>query len=301
MLDLTDVFYFVQAIEKKGMSAAARALDVPRSTVSRHIQQLETALGARLIQRTTRSFALTDVGQEFYTHAVAMLVEAETAENAVRQRLAEPSGTLRFTCAVPLAQLVLADLIPRFMTLYPRVRIVQHATNRFVDPVHEGFDVCIRAHSTTLPSSSLIQRHVVDGPWHLFAGPEYLARKGTPEKPDDLAAHDGVGLRHPDELHNWYLTNEGRADETATIPYSPCLQSDDMGTLKVAARTRGIVALPAYVARNEVRSGLLIRVLPQWHAGIAKLSILMPSRRGLLPAVRVFVDFLTTHLPEAVT
>jgi DNA-binding transcriptional LysR family regulator len=301
LLELTDVFYFVQAAEKKGMSAAARALDLPKSTVSRHIQQLETALGARLIQRTTRSFALTDIGQEFYAHAVATLVEAETAENAVRERLAEPSGTIRFTCSVPLAQLGLADLIPRFMTLYPKVRIVQHATDRFVDPVHEGFDICIRGHSTLLPSSSLIQRHLVDIPWHLFAGPEYLARKGTPETPEDLAAHAGVGLRQPDEQHLWVLTNEGRSEETATIPYAPYLQSDDMGTLKMAARTVGIAALPGYVAHEEVRSGLLVRVLPQWHAGIAQLSLLMPSRRGLLPSVRVFIDFLNTHLPKSVT
>ena len=301
MLDLTDVFYFVQAVEKKGMSAAARALDVPRSTVSRHIQALEHALGARMIQRTTRSFALTDIGQEFYTHAVATLIEAESAENAVRQRLAEPSGTIRFTCSVAFAQLGLADLIPRFMSSYPRVRIVQHVTNRYVDPVQEGFDVCIRGHSAFLPSSSLIQRHLVDVPWHLFAGPEYLDRKGTLASPEDLAKHDGVGLRQSEEQHLWSLTHEAHPDKTATIPYMPCLQSDDMSTLKVAARSLGIVALPGYVGRKEVESGLLVRVLPQWHAGIAKLSVLMPSRRGLLPSVRAFIDYLHSHVPKAIS
>ena len=301
MLDLTNVFYFVQAVEKKGMSAAARALDVPKSTVSRHIQALEAVLGARLIQRTTRSFALTDIGQAFYKHAVATLVEAESAENVVRERLAQPSGTIRFSCSVPLAQLGLADLIPRFMTLYPRVRIVQHATNRYVDPVQEGFDVCIRAHSAFLPSSSLIQRHLVDVPWHLFAGAEYLKRKGSPANPEDLAHHEGIGLRQFEEQHIWSLTHEERPDKTASIPYAPCLQSDDMGTLKVAARTLGIVALPGYVGRQEVQSGLLVRVLPQWHAGIAKLSLLMPSRRGLLPSVRAFIDFLHSHVPSAVS
>ena len=167
--------------------------------------------------------------------------------------------------------------------------------------MQEGFDVCIRGHSTFLPSSSLIQRHLVDIPWHLFAGPRYLARKGTPEKPEDLVAHAGVGLRHPDEQHAWSLTRDGQPDKTATIPYVPRLQSDDMGTLKVAATTLGIVALPGYVGRKEVLSGLLVRVLPQWHAGIATLSVLMPSRRGLLPSVRVFTDFLNTHLPKVVT
>ncbi|HXX82486.1 MAG TPA: LysR substrate-binding domain-containing protein [Casimicrobiaceae bacterium] len=301
MLDLKDVHYFVQAVEKKGISAAARALDLPKSTVSRRILSLEAALGARLIQRTTRGFAVTEVGQEFYKRALATLVEAESAENVVRQRVAEPSGTIRFSCPVALAQLGLAELIPRFMALYPRIRIVQHATNRFVDPVQDGFDVCLRAHSTLLPASTLIQRRLVDIPWHLFAGPAYLARKGTPASPEELPAHDAVGLQQSEEAYVWSLTHEEHPDRKATVSYTPCLQSDDMGTLKVAARTHGIVALPGYVGRNEVESGLLVRVLPQWHAGIATLSVLLPSRRGLLPSVRAFIDFLNTHVPPALS
>ena len=299
MLDLSDLHCFVQAVEKKGIGAAARALDRPKSSVSRRILALEAALGARLIQRTTRKFAVTDVGQEFYAHAVATLIEAETAENVVRRRMAEPSGTIRFTCSVAFAQLALAELLPRFMTLYPRVRIVQHATNRYVDPVQEGFDVCLRAHSTLLPPSTLIQRHLADIAWHLFAGPAYLARKGTPQTPDDLSAHDAVGLRQAEEPHVWSLVLEGHPEVKTTVAYRPRLESDDMGTLKVAARTLGIVALPGYVGRKEVESGALVRVLPQWHAGIAKVSMLLPSRRGLLPSVRVFIDFLSSHVPGA--
>ena len=286
MLDLSDVYAFVQAVEKKGIGAAARALDQPKSSVSRRILALEATLGARLIQRTTRKFAVTDVGQEFYTHAVATLIEAEAAENVVRRRLSEPTGTIRFTCSVPLAQLAVAELIPRFMTLYPRVRIVQHATNRYVDPVDEGFDVCVRAHWTLLPASTLIQRHLADIPWHLFAGPAYLARKGTPQTPEELPEHDAVGLREAEETHVWSLVHEEHPEEKSTVAYAPRLESDDMGTLKVAARTLGIVALPGYVARKDVESGLLVRVLPQWHAGIATVSTLLPSRRGLLPSVR---------------
>jgi len=301
MLDLNDVHYFVQAVEKKGISAAARALDLPKSTVSRRVLALEAALGTRLIQRTTRRFAVTDIGQEFYARAVATLVEAESAENVVRQRVAEPRGTIRFSCPVALAQLGLAELIPRFMTLYPRIRIVQHATNRLVDPVQDGFDVCLRAHSTLLPVSTLIQRRLVDIPWHLFAGRAYLARKGTPAIPEDLAGHESVGLQQSEEAHVWSLTHEEHPNKEATVAYTPCLQSDDMGTLKVAARTHGIVALPGYVGRKEVESGLLVRVLPQWHAGIATLSILLPSRRGFLPSVRVFIDFLSTHVPPALS
>jgi DNA-binding transcriptional LysR family regulator len=299
MLDLSDLHCFVQAVEKKGIGAAARGLDLPKSSVSRRILALEATLGVRLLQRTTRKFAVTDVGQEFYAHAVATLVEAQAAEDVVRRRMAEPSGTIRFTCPVALAQLALAELIPRFMALYPCVRIVQHATNRYVDPVQEGFDVCLRAHSTLLPPSTLIQRHLADIAWHLFAGPAYLARKGTPQTPDDLSAHDAVGLRQAEEPHVWSLVHEEHPEEKTTVAYAPRLESDDMGTLKVAARSLGIVALPVYVGRKEVESGVLVRVLPQWHAGTATISMLLPSRRGLLPSVRVFIDFLSSHVPGA--
>jgi DNA-binding transcriptional LysR family regulator len=301
LLDLDDLYYFVQAVEKKGVTAAARALDLPKSSISRHIVALEAALGVRLIQRTTRSFAVTDIGQEFYRHAVATLIEAETAQDIVRQRTAAPSGTIRFSCPVALAQLALAELIVEFMTLHPQVRIVQHATNRFVDPVQEGFDVCLRAHSTPLPASSLIQRHLADIPWRLFAARSYLVRKGTPITPEQLSEHDGIGLRQGEETHVWTLASEKQRDRTTSVAYSPRILSDDMVTLKVAAcHGHGIVALPEYVGHKEVQSGVLIRVLPHWHAGIATVSMLLPSRRGLLPSVRAFMDFLSERVPRAV-
>src|SRR5579862_3533571 len=160
MLDLNDVYYYAQVVEHQGITAAARALNVPKSSVSRRILALEASLGARLIQRTSRRCVVTEIGAEFHRHALAMLVEAEAAESVVRRRAAEPSGTIRFTCSVAFAQLALAELIPRFMAAYPHVRIEQHATNRYVDPVQEGFDLCLRTHTQPLPDSSLIQRSI---------------------------------------------------------------------------------------------------------------------------------------------
>jgi DNA-binding transcriptional LysR family regulator len=298
MLDLNDVYYYAQVVEHQGITAAARVLDVPKSSISRRILALEASLGARLIQRTSRRFVVTEIGAEFHRHALAMLVEAEAAESVVRRHTAQPSGTIRVTCPVAFAQLALAELIPRFMAAYPRVRIVQHATNRYVDPVHEGFDLCLRAHSEPLPSSSLVQRALAQTPWHLFAGPSYLAREGTPGEPDALSEHDGIALGGMQESYVWRLRH---ADEVIAVPFTPCLLSDDMATLKAAACAGlGIVALPAYVGRGEVERGELVRVLPQWIAGVATISLLMPSRRGLLPSVRAFVQFLFEHVPTAV-
>ncbi|TKC87969.1 LysR family transcriptional regulator [Trinickia terrae] len=301
MLDLNDVYYYAQVVEHKGITAAARVLDLPKSSLSRRILALEAKLGARLIQRTSRRFVVTEIGEAFYKHAVAMLVEAEAAESVVRQRTAEPSGTIRFSCSVAFAQVAMAELVPTFMAQYPRVRIVEHATNRQVDPVHEGFDLCLRAHSTPLPDSTLVQRPLAQVPWHLFAGPAYLQRKGVPDTPAALAAHDGIAISGMRDAHAWRLCDARHPDRMEVIPFEPCLQSDDMATLKVAAcRGIGIVALPGYVGQAEVRKGQLVRVLPQWTAGVATISLLMPSRRGLLPSIRAFVDFLAEHVPAAV-
>lgn len=301
MLDLNDVYYYAQVVEHRGITAAARALDLPKSSISRRILALEAALGARLIQRTSRRFVVTEIGVEFHRHALAMLVEAEAAQSVVQRRTAEPSGTIRFTCSVAFAQLALADLMPRFMAAYPRVRIVQHATNRHVDPVHEGFDLCLRAHTEPLPSSSLVHRTLAQIPWHLFASAGYLARKGTPQDAEALSSHDAIALGDGHEAHAWRLRRVGRPEEIVTIPFVPSLESDDMATLKAAAcADAGIVALPAYVGRREVERGQLVRVLPDWHAGVAAMSLLMPSRRGLLPSVRAFAEFLAENVPAAV-
>jgi len=301
MLDLNNVYYFVQVVEKKGISAAAHALDLPKSSVSRGVVTLEEALGVRLIQRTSRSFVVTEVGLEFYKHAVTMLESAQAAEDSIKQRVAEPRGTIRFTCSVAFAQLAMASIIPDFMMRFPQVDVIQHATNRYVDPINEGFDLCLRAHTTPLRDSTLVIRHLANIPWHLFAGPEYLSRKGTPESPAELGQHDGVLLSGTADTPCWVLQHGHFGFRKISVPFAPRLQSDDMATLKAAACAGlGIVALPGYVGAPEVTRGQLVRVLPDWTAGIAMMSLLMPSKRGMLPSIRAFVDFLAERVPSAV-
>lgn len=301
MLNLDDVYYFVQAVDHKGISSAARALGMAKSSLSRRIHGLESALGARLIQRSSRGFVMTEVGAAFYRHAIAMLDEAEAAEHVVRQQLAEPSGTIRFSCSVATAQLLLANLIPRFMAEYTSVNIVQHASNRQIDLLHEGFDLCLRGHFDPLPDSALVQRPLAQVQWGLFAGPGYLRRKGVPDDPSALEAHDGLALGGFPSSHTWQLRSMTSPGQVEAVQFLVRLQSDDMATLKSAAcQDMGIVALPSYVGRDEVARQELVRVLPGWSAGISTISLLMPSRRGVLPSIRAFVEFLAEHLPPAV-
>lgn len=302
MLDLNDFYYFVQVVDRGGFTAAGRTLNVPKTTLSHRIQQLESALGVRLLNRTSRQFGMTDAGEEFYRHAVGMLQQAEQAEKVVRQRLSEPSGTVRFTTAVAIAQFAMRDMIADFIGKFPSVNLVEHATDRQVDIVGENFDVAIRAHSAPLPDSTLIQRTLAPAPWFLFAGTDYLQRHGVPKTPQDLLNHPALFMMRNGVPPTWRLrhSDKGHAEEVV-LPLAPRLLSDDMIALKQAASVgHGIVALPGYICRSEVRSGELTRVLPEWIAGDSTITALIPYRHGLLPSVRAFVDHLAVEFPKAV-
>jgi DNA-binding transcriptional LysR family regulator len=190
VLDLNDFFYFVQVIDRGGFTAAGRTLRIPKSTLSHRIQQLETNLGVRLLNRTSRRFAMTDAGEEFYRHAVVMLREAALAETAMRHRLSEPTGTVRCTAAVATMQFAMRDIVADFLVRYPKVNVDAHATDQSVDIVGENYDVAVRAHTDPLPDSTLVQRSLTPAQSGRAAG-------GTPERPP-LAA----SLRQP-RLGRW--------------------------------------------------------------------------------------------------
>src|SRR5580658_7406612 len=192
MLDFNDFFYFVQVVDRGGFTAAGRTLRIPKSTLSHRIQELESNLGVRLLNRTSRQFAMTDAGEEFYRHAVAMLREAELAETAIRHRLTEPTGTVRCTAAVATMQFAMRDIVADFLVRYPKVNVVAHATDENVDIVGDNYDVAIRSHTDPLPDSTLVQRTLTPAPWFLFAGPAYLDANEEPHTPQDLQKHPSL-------------------------------------------------------------------------------------------------------------
>lgn len=301
MLDLNDFFYFVQIVDRGGFTAAGRTLRIPKSTLSHRIQQLEANLGVRLLNRTSRRFGMTDAGEDFYRHAVAMLREAELAETVIRHRLTEPTGTVRCTAGVATMQFAMSAIIADFLALYPKVNVVAHATDRTVDIVGENFDIAIRAHSDPLPDSNLVQRTLAPAPWFLFAGADYLAANGVPETPEDLQHHPSLFMMRGDLAPVWRLRHVREARDEIVLPLTPRLLGDDMvGLQEAAIKGLGVVALPSYVCRDAVRSGALRRVLPDWLAGDSKITALIPYRQGLLPSVRAFLDHLAAEIPKAV-
>lgn len=295
MLNLNDLIVFVQVVDHRGFTAAGRALGVPKSTLSKRLSELEKTIGARLVQRTSRSFAVTEIGQEFYRHAAAVLIEAEAAEQVVRGRLAEPSGTVRITASLPVAQFQLAPLLPRLATRYPKVRIVLDVSDRFVDIVQEGFDLAIRSHFNPLPDSGLMQRRLSYDPAWLVASADYVRRQGTPSRPDDLNGRDGIMASAFQQ--SWSLVdNEGRtADVTPVQRYV----SNETVALREAAKAGlGVACLAASFCATPVELGTLVRILPGWVGPGVATTLLMPHRRGQLPSVRIVADYLIAELSQ---
>ncbi|WP_437953131.1 LysR substrate-binding domain-containing protein [Sorangium sp. So ce296] len=293
-----DLALFVRIAEHGGLSAAGRALGVPKSSLSRRLQLLEERLGVRLVQRTSRKFIITDVGEEVLEHARAMRVAADAVESVARRRVAEPSGMIRLTCSIGMSKHLVAPLLPRFMVRHPKVDVFLHATNRLVDLVEERFDLALRGYGGPLPDTGLVQRLLSPTPWVLMAAPRYLDARGAPATPDELRAHPGLLLGGPSSRAVWRLRSREATEE---IPFVPRLRTDDSVTLLGAAVAGlGIAALPEYSCRDERARGELRRVLPEWQVGDHRVTMLMPSRRGELPAVRALADFFAVEVPRLV-
>lgn len=298
-INLNDYYYFVHVVEKGGFTRAARSLGIPKSRVSRHIAQLEERLDAILIQRTTRQFRITELGEVFYRHARAAVNHIEIAETELKRKKNTLSGTVTLSCSVGIAQFALKELLARFMHDNPQVTVLQQVTNQNVDLVASGVDMSIRGHTGPLPDSTLIQRLLAVVEWDLFASPDYPSNRKPVDAPSDLADHETLALGWQTPGDRWTLEHTSGIREEILI--TPRFKSEDMATLKQAASEGlGIVALPAYTCRDELASGQLTRVLSEWHAGRANLSLVMPRRSGFTAPVTAFKEFLQAELSGVV-
>ena len=295
MQDLNDMLYFAEVAERGGFAAAGRALGLPKSRLSRRVAELEARLGVRLLQRTTRKLSLTEVGEIYLRHCSAMRDEALAAGEAVEHMQLEPRGTLRITCPVTLAQSALGYMIPRYLAQYPQVRIDMRITNRVVNLVEEGIDIALRVRPTLDDSGSLIVKQLGSTAGHLLASPEQLRRQGTPVRPEDLANLDTVAMSQADGLSAWVLV--GPHGEEFVFEHSPRYVADDLQTLKLAVLAgTGISFLPESVSTAEMQARLLVPVLPGWATKPGMVHAVFPSRRGQVPAVRSFLDYLGQNL-----
>jgi DNA-binding transcriptional LysR family regulator len=296
MQDLNDLYYFAMVVEHAGFAAAERALGIPKSRLSRRIAQLEIDMGVRLLQRSTRRFAVTEVGQNVYRHAQAMLSEAQSAREAVDRLSAEPRGLIKVSAPVALAQQQLAELLPDFLVKYPQVRVQMQVSNRRVDLINEGFDVALRVRSQLNDDGSLVMRSFGQVRELLVASPAYLDARGRPATPQDLAGHLTLSMSEDESRQRWEL--HGPDDVTTRVDIQPRLMAHDFPLLmETAKRGLGIALLPETVCGEPIHRGQLEPVLPDWSLPQGICHAVFPSRRGLLPSVRVFIDFLAERLP----
>lgn len=297
MQDLNDLYYFVQVVDHGGFAAAGRALGMPRSRLSRRVAGLEERLGVRLIQRSTRQFAVTELGQMFYRHCEAMLWQAEAAEDMVALHRDEPRGRIRLSCPPSLLEVLFNPLLTRFMQQCPQIQLDVVATSRRVDVVREGFDLAIRVRYPPLEDSELVMRVLTQSPQRLLAAPSLIERLGMPSSPQELAQWPSLAFDELDHRHRWCLGNvHGESHE---IPHQPRLVSDDVRLLHRACLAGlGIARLPLVSAGADLHNQRLVDVVPGWEPRTGIMHAVYPSRRGQLPSVRALLDFLASELAD---
>jgi DNA-binding transcriptional LysR family regulator len=298
LADLNDLRFFSAVVEHGGFSAAARALGVPKSRISKRVALLEERLGVRLLQRTTRRFAVTEIGERFYAHCRAMLEEARAAQDAVDELRAEPRGVVRVSCPIALAQTVVAHVLPEFLGHYPKVQVRLVASNRRVDLISEGFDVAIRVRDKLDVDNEFILRPFGQSRVLLAANPKFLDEQGRPATPADLERLPLLSQFEHDGAQVLELT--GADGAKASVEMRARLICGEFNVLYEAAkRGMGVTALPEFVCAPAILRGELEVVLPEWSMPEGFAHFVYATRRGLLPAVRALIDFLAERLPDA--
>jgi DNA-binding transcriptional LysR family regulator len=294
-VDLNDVATFVRVAQGGGFTAAAKGLGVPKSTVSRAVARLEGALGVRLVHRTTRALALTDAGRTYFDRVRGAVAGLADASADVVDMGTEPRGTIRVTAPVDLGQMLLADVIARFVEKYPQVRFEVSLTARVVDLVAEGFDMALRA--TPLHDSSLVARKLGAADLGLFASRTYLEARGTPERVADLAEHAVVGFR-PTSTNGVPLALTGPGGVEHVETHAGIVVDDLLFLHRLIAAGSGIGMLPLFfsgVCATRREKDELERVLPDYVVRSGNMSLVAPSARQEPRRVKLFREFLVAE------
>jgi DNA-binding transcriptional LysR family regulator len=295
MADLNTLIIFAKVVEAKSFSEAARRLGMPISTVSRRVAELEDQLGVRLLDRSTRSLRLTDLGSEILEQAIRSAEVNEAVESIISNRLSNVSGLLRLSAPPSVSDTLLTPLVTAFQASYPDVRVQILVTDRFVDHIGDGVDIVFRLGD--LKDSSLVARKLLTYRHQLVASPTYLKACAPPEKPQDLLRHRLIAFSYWRPESSWtFVHANGRDRETLT--FQPALSMNDFAGLTPALLAgRGIGDLPPVVQPELVRDGRLVEVMPQWRFRTLDLSLVHLGNRLMPRAVRVFKDFAAQMAP----
>lgn len=293
---VSSMLSFVKVVEHEGFSSAARQLNLATSVVTTHVKSLEERLGVRLLNRTTRSVSLTEVGREYYERCVQILSEIEDAEQAAQVLQSRPRGVLRLNTS-PGIPAVIAPFIAEYATLYPEVTIHLTATSRMLDLVVQGYDLAIWY--AAVPDPSLIVRRLASYRVALCASPDYLAKHGRPQHPSDLAHHSCLIFYDSPQSKDgkdWIFTGP---DGDFPVRVSGTLETNNPDTLKGAAlRGQGLIWAPSPMIVEELRSGALVPVLSDFLPHEYPIEAYYPNREHLPAKVRTFIDLLIKYFHQ---
>jgi LysR family transcriptional regulator, regulator for bpeEF and oprC len=285
-MELQELTAFVKVVQTGSFTRAAESLGTQKAHLSRVVTQLEKKLGVRLLERTTRSLSLTEVGREMFERAMSILGAVDDAQRAAQNTQVEPRGILKLTCGVEFGMISVSRWVTDYLQRYSHVQVQAEFTGRLVDLVHEGFDLAIRV--GYLPDSNLAARKLGNLQYGLFASPDYLARRGMPMTPDDLASHDRLAFSGGVKLHSWRLH---RGSQEVNVQVAPRLRVNNSFAVRDAVEQGlGVAQLPLLIAQQALGRGQLVSVLPDWRLPEIPVHALFPSARYLTPKVRAFID-----------
>ena len=300
MEDLNTLYYFTQVVEHGGFAPAGRALDMPKSKLSRRIAELEERLGVRLLQRTSRHCSPTEIGQAYYQRCVAMRLEAESAAEVIERNRCEPRGLVRISCPTTLLNAWVGQMLSRYMIRYPLVELFIESTNRRVDLLHEGFDVALRVRFPPLENTDMVMKVLSNSTQCLVGLPSLREQLPGDFDPLDLSQLPSVHWGSAQRDYQWELFKGEDLEQRLIIPHKPRMVTDDLFALRhfVLAGV-GIAHLPRVAVRDDLASGRLVEMLPGWHPRSGIVHAIFPSRRGLLPSVRSLIDFLAEEFDSS--
>ncbi|MBE0532192.1 MAG: LysR family transcriptional regulator [Rhodospirillales bacterium] len=295
MQNFNDLWYYAAVVRHGGFSSAARHLNVAKSMLSRRVRRLEDELGVRLLERASHKIEVTEVGRQFYQRCEAAILEMEAAEEIATSMSAEPRGTITASCLPGLCAEVVGQTIPLFLEAYPKVRIHLIVSTRRYDLVNDHIDIAIHSGLGGPMEADLIVKQIGELPISLVASSEFAERNGLPASPAELADFPTIGFANFANEEPWKLMGPDGAE--CSIEVHPCVTSNDPHVLLgVASGGCGITLLPDFIVLSKIRSGQLVRVLPEWHGSHRALNMTFLSRRNMLPAVRAFIDFTHARL-----
>lgn len=297
MNNFSDIVAFVRVVEAHSFVAAAQTLGMSPSAISKAVSRLEERLGARLLNRTTRSLSLTDLGSGFYERCREALAQLDHAETEVSESRGVPRGRLRVDVPVGIGRRLIVPALPRFIQQNPELTVQMSMNDRLLDLVQEGIDAAIRV--GILSDSSLIARRVGSFRGMTCASPEFIARVGVPSTPEDLRPEDCIAMFKlgTNQPRDWLFRKNG--DEHVVLPRASLSFSDPESAVTAAVSGAGFVRALDFTVEAQIASGLLLPVLEDWNEGaVWPVSVVYPQHRQPTPKIKAFIDFVSGLFPQ---